>query len=184
MPTFDGTPVSGLDHILTVTQAANALRVDTTDVRMLDLLSQVDKFIERATGRDWTQDAEIHPTAVSAATMLLVQWFDNPAMVNGDSTLMTFGLTAALTVLESEALKYRKYEFEGVDGSGSISLPGAREGDTVIKLVGVYGSSGDQTAKFESSIVESGYLDQVSTEDLSEHIYVVVLKSPADDIGV
>ena len=172
-----------MTNILTSTQAENALRVASGDSRVADLLPQVDKIIEKATGRDWTQDETKHPIAVSAATMLLVQMFENPAMA-GDSPLMTFGLTHALTTLEAEALKYRKYQFEGINGGGSISLPIAREGDTIIKLVGVYGVSGSQTASFESSISEDGYIEQTSTDDLSEKIFVVVLKSPADDIGV
>jgi hypothetical protein len=171
-----------MTNILTATQAANALRTASDDPRMLDLLPQIDKLIERATGRDWTQDATIHPIAVSAATMLLVQWFENPGMI-GDSALMSFGLTAAVTILEAEALKYRKYEFVGSNGSGAISLPGALEGDTVLKLVGVYGVSGSQTASFESSISETGYIQQTSTSDLSENHYVVVVRSPADEVG-
>ena len=169
--------------ILTTTQAENALRVASGDARVSDLLPQVDKIIERATGRDWTQDSTKHPIAVSAATMLLVQMFENPAMT-GDSTLMTFGLTNALGMLEAEALKYRKYEFEGCNGGGSIYLPGAREGDVVIKLVGVYGASGNQSSNFESSISEERYIVQTSSEDFNEIHFVVVLKSPADDIGV
>ena len=174
-----------MTNILTSAQAENALRVASGDARVTDLLPQVDKIIERATGRDWTQDGadHIHPVAVSAATMLLVQMFENPAMT-GDSTMMTFGLTNALAVLEAEALKYRKYEFEGCTGGGSIYLPGAREGDEVIKLVGVYGASGDQSSNFEDAISEENYLVQLSTEDFSEVHFVVVLKSPADDIGV
>jgi hypothetical protein len=170
-------------NILTVQQAANALRVETTDARMLDLLTQVDLFIQRATGRDWTQDTAKNVTAVSAATMLLVQWFDNPSMI-GDQGSLYFGLTAALNQLEVEALKYRKYEFEGLNGGGSIFLPGAREGDDVIKLVGIFNASGSQTSAFESEISEEGYLKQLSTSNLSETIFVVVLKSPADDVDV
>lgn len=170
-------------NILTSAQAENALRVASGDSRVSDLLPQVDKIIERATGRDWTQDTAKHPIAVSAATMLLVQMFENPAMT-GDSTMMTLGLTNALAMLEAEALKYRKYEFEGCTGGGSIHLPGAREGDEVIKLVGVYGASGDQSANFEDAISKEDYLVQLSTQDFSEIHFVVVLKSPADDIGV
>lgn len=170
-------------NILTSAQAENALRVASGDLRVADLLPQVDKIIERATGRDWTQDGTKHPLAVSAATMLLVQMFENPAMT-GDSTSMSLGLSHVLTQLEAEALKYRKYEFSGISGSGSILLPGAREGDDVIKLVGVYGATGSQTSLFESKISDAGYLLQTSSDDLSENLYVVVLKSPADDIGV
>jgi hypothetical protein len=172
-----------MTNILTAQQAANALRTETTDLRMLDLLPQVDLFIQRATGRDWTQDTTKNAVAVSAATMLLVQWFDNPSMI-GDQGSLHFGLTAALSQLEAEALKYRKYEFEGISGVGSILLPGAREGDDVVKLVGIFNASGSQISSFESEVSEENYLKQISASDLTETIFVVVLKSPADDVDV
>ncbi len=172
-----------MPNILTSAQAENALRVPSGDLRVADLLPQIDSFVQRTTGRDWTQDASIHPTAVSAATMLLVMWFENPAMI-GDAGAMPFGLTHALMILEAEALKYRKHKFDGIHGAGSISLPYARPGDDVIKLVGIYGVSGSRTADFESEISEAGAIQQTASSDLSENIYVVVLKSPADDIGI
>ncbi len=175
--TFTGTLLS-YDHILTVQEAANALRVETTDARMLDLLSQVDRFIQLATGRDWTQDTTKNPVA----TMLLVMWFDNPSMT-GESGNMPFGLINALGQLEAEALKYRKYEFYGSNGAGSIALDGARVGDDVISLVGVYGVSGSQVSNFESEISVDGYLQQTSGSDLSENLYVAILKSPGEDVN-
>ena len=168
-------------HILTPEQAANALRVETSDVRMLDLLPQVDKFVERATGRDWTQDASKHPLAAAAATMLCVMWFDNPSMI-GDAGSMPFGLTFALAQLEGEALRYRTYQFYGATGAGGISVPGARVGDDVISLVGVYGVSGSQVANFETEISVKGQIQQTSSSDLSANLYVLILKNPADDI--
>lgn len=170
-----------MTNILTTSQGANALRVSTSDSRMADLLPQVDAYIEKATGRDWTADATIHPTAIAAATMLLVMWFDNPSMIGMEGSLQ-HGLTAALSQLEGEALKYRKYQFEGSSAAGDIYLPGALMGDDVISLVGVYGLSGDQSAKFESEISDDGYIAQTHTGDLSDNLFVVVLKSPRDDI--
>ncbi len=171
-------------NILTAQQAANALRVETTDLRMLDLLPQVDAFIQRATGRDWTQDATKNPAAVSAATMLLVQWFDSPSQLGSQITEspLAFGLTAALVQLEMEALKYRKYQFYGTSGAGGITIAGAHVGDDVVSLAGIYGVTGSQTSKFESTISEEGQIQQTSSDDLSDNIYVVILKSPADDI--
>lgn len=167
--------------ILTASEAANAIRVDATDADLLALLPLVDAFVNRATGRDWTQDGTINNLAKNAARMLIVQWYDNPAQV-GDGNSLAFGLKNTLMQLESEALKYRKYEFEGINGGGSIYIHGAREGDDVIKLVGTYGASGDQTDKFESEISEENQIVQTSTDDLSEKHYVVILKNPADDI--
>lgn len=170
-----------MTNILTTTQGANALRVSTSDARMADLLPQVDRYIRDATGRDWSADIETHPTAIAAATMLLVQWYDNPSMI-GSEGVLGHGLTAALTQLEAEALKYRKYQFEGLVSAGDVPLPGALMGDEVISLVGVYGATGDQSSKFESAISDDGYIAQTSNDDLSDQLYVVILKSPKDDI--
>ncbi len=170
-----------MTNILTAAEAASAIRTDATDADLLALLPLVDAFVNRATGRDWTQDGTINPLAKNAARMLIVQWYDNPAQM-GDGNALAFGLKNTLMQLESEALKYRKYEFEGVNGGGGILIDGARVGDDVVKLVGVYGASGSQTASFESEISEENQLQQTSSADLSENRYVVILKSPADDI--
>lgn len=170
-----------MTSILTSTEAANALRVASSDARLADLLPQVDRYIQSATGYDWTTDAEINPLAKAAATMLLVMWFDNPSMIGSEGSL-PHGLTFALGQLEAEALKYRKYEFEGAAAAGDIYLQGARMGDEVVKLVGIYGLSGDQSAKFEAEISDSGYIAQTYNGDLSDNLFVVFLKSPKDDL--
>lgn len=170
-----------MTNILTSAQAANALRVATSDSRLADLLPQVDAYIKNATGRDWTADQTIHSSAIAAATMLLVMWFDNPSMVGSEGSL-SHGLTFQLSQLEAEALKYRKYQFYGASGAGGISVSGALVGDDVISLVGVYGASGSRVADFETEISEEGYIQQISGSDLSENLYVVILKSPKDDI--
>ncbi len=149
---------------------------------MLGLLPLVDDYINAATGRDWTQDEPIASKAKSAARMLLVQWFENPAMQGSGISSLDHGLSAVLAQLEAEALKYRKYEFYGRDGAGAITLTGAKVGDDVIKLLGVYGTADDQTEDFEPVITVANQLQQESDEDLSENKYVVILKSPADDI--
>jgi len=168
-------------NILTAQQAANALRVGTTEARMLDLLPQVDLYIQNATGRNWTQDTTKNVTAISAATMLLVMWFENPTMIGMEGG-SSHGLTSALAQLEAEALKYHKHVIAGGNGAGSIALPGANIGDDVISLVGIYGVSGSQVENFESEISVNGSIQQISGSDLSENIYVVIIKSPADDV--
>ncbi len=80
-----------MTNILTLQQAANALHVNVNDARMIDLLPQVDKFIQDATGRDWTEDAEKNATAISAATMLLVMWFENPSMIGDERVCCRLG---------------------------------------------------------------------------------------------
>lgn len=92
-------------HILTLTEAAAVLRVETNNTDMLALLPVVDEYIKRATGRDWAADAEIDNGAKAAARMLLVQWFENPAMLSSGIASLEFGLNAVLTQLEVKALQ-------------------------------------------------------------------------------
>ena len=93
--------------ILTPTEASAVLRCETDDQNMLDLLDQVDAYIENATGWLWTQDAVINTTAKSAARMLLVQWYENPGQLGNESgrseTVLSFGLNAVLLQLKAEA---------------------------------------------------------------------------------
>ena len=170
-----------MEHILTNGEAANVLRCEVTDALMLDLLPAIDGYIETATGRNWTGDATIHPTAKAAARILLVQWHEDPGMVAGASgtAVMSGGLQACLAQLGAEALYY--YTFEGVNGTGAISISAAREGDTVVSVSGRVGASGDQSAKFETVITVAGYLQQSSTDDLTSKWYTAKLV-PASEI--
>jgi hypothetical protein len=167
-----------MPNILTDEEAADYVRTDATDTAMLQLLEPVDAYIKSATGRDWAADSTIHPLAKSAAGMILTAWYDDPTQTG----MGPQNASNALMQLEAEALKYRKYVFDGLSGAGSIPLTGAKEGDDVIKLVGVYGASGSQTDKFESEISADGTIDQIYGGDLSANKYVVILKSPEDDI--
>lgn len=168
-----------MTNILTDAQAANFIRSTVTDTVMLQLLPLVDEHLKNATGHDWATDTEKHKTAVTAAGMLLVYWYDNPGMIGQTPA----AVSATLVQLEAEALKYRKYEFSGVSGVGAVSLPGARKGDVVQKLVGVYNVSGSQASKFESVVSVDGQLQQTEAADLSDNIYVVVLKHPVDEVS-
>jgi hypothetical protein len=166
--------------ILTPIEAANCLRCEPDDQVMLQMLPMLDVYLENATGHDWASDATISDTAKAAAGMLLIAWYDHPEMVGSSPT----SLVGLLVQLEAEALKFQKYEFEGLSGGGSIYLPGAREGAAVVKVQGVTtGLTGDQSAKFESVISASNYLVQTSTDDLDEKFFVVVLKHAADDVS-
>jgi hypothetical protein len=169
-----------MPSILTVPEAALFVRSDETDPILNMLLPQTDAFIQRATGRDWAADAQVNEVAKAAAGMLLVLWYDNPAQAGADG-IMPFGLTNVLTMLEAEALKYRKSEFTGISVSGYIALYGACVGDTVQKLTGTYLVSGDQSANFESVISINGMLRQLGGS-LYPNRYVVILKSPAEDV--
>jgi hypothetical protein len=166
-----------MTNVLTDAQAANFIRTDVTDAVMLQLLPLVDQYLLSATGHNWAADTNIHPSAITAAGMLVVFWYDNP----GAFGQIPATVRGTLVQLEAEALKYRKYEFGGSSSANAISLTGARKGDQVIRLVGVYGVTGDQVSKFESVISEDGQIQQTNAADLSENLYVVVLKHPADD---
>lgn len=96
-----------MKSILTPTEAATVLRCETDDQNMLDLLDQVDTYIENATGWLWTQDEVINTTAKSAARMLLVQWYENPAQLGSESVL-SFGLNAVLLQLKAEAVRLKE----------------------------------------------------------------------------
>lgn len=165
-----------MTNILTPTEGANFVRTDTADAVMLQLLPLVDQYLLNATGHDWAADATIHNTAKIAAGMLLVAWYDNPTQLG----VAPETVSSALVQLEAEALKYRKYIFEGSNGGGSLYLPGAREGDTIIKLVDFSGNN--QVAHFESAISEDGYIRQVDG-NLYDVQMIVVLKYPADEVN-
>lgn len=166
------------NNILTPADAANFVRTESRDQIMLMLLPQVDTYLLQATGRDWAADTVIHPGAKAVAGMLLTYWYDNPQAIGTSPE----GSSSAFLQLEMEAQKYRKSVFYGRNGVGAVSLPDAAIGDVIIKLVGVYGSTGSQSAKFEGTITVTGMIQQIDAGDLSENIYVVILKNPAEDI--
>ena len=58
-------------NILTADEAARVVSVDVTDLKLADVLPQVDAYIQQATGRDWTQDGPVNPTAKAAARLQL-----------------------------------------------------------------------------------------------------------------
>lgn len=93
-----------MTNILTAGEAAEVLRVEITDANMLRLLPLIDAYIKNASGRDWTLDNPAHPTAKSAARMLLVRWFEDPGQMASGNTL-NFGLNAAMTQLKALALE-------------------------------------------------------------------------------
>lgn len=179
VPTYMYLPGAPGDSILTVNEAANVLRCADDDAEMLALLPIVDRYLINATGYDWRLDTTIREEAKSAARMLLVMWHENPGMV-GQSESLSFGLAAALTQLEAIGLRYRKYVIFGRASAGVVSLPGARIGDVVEKLTGVYLVSGDQSAAFETVITVDDCIQQSSGSDLSDAKFVVVLRAAED----
>lgn len=155
-------------NILTSTEGANVLRCEATDADMLALLPLVDTYLKNATGRDWTADSTIHPTAKAAARMLLVMWHEDPGRLSSGGSL-GFGLQAALTQLQALALQHRN--FAGRSGAGPINLPGVTAGETVSSVTGLIGVTGNQASAFETVITVDGQIQQLSTADLSENWY-------------
>jgi hypothetical protein len=166
-------------NILTAGEAANFIRSTADDAIMLQYLPLVDEYLKNASGHDWAADSTKDPTAKTAAGMLLTFWYDNPGMVGQPPA----SLTALLVQLEGKALKWRKYCFNGGNGAGSLSLPGARTGDAIISVTGVYLSTGDQHTAFETTISVDDCIQQVSASNLTDHQYVAILKHPADDLS-
>lgn len=167
-----------MTNILTAAEAAAVLRCSATDTLMLGMLPGIDQYIRTATGHDWASDSTIHDAAKNAARMLLVLWYENPAMIGQGITSLTQGMAATLTQLEALAQRYMT--FEGLPSAGLIRLPGAHEGDTVSQLVGVVGASGDQSANFESVIEYSGFIRQTADSDLDDMYFRVLLTPPGD----
>jgi hypothetical protein len=141
----------------------------------LALLPQIDTYIKDATGHDWTVDSPILDTAKSAARVLLVRWYEDPGRVND---MPLHGISSLLTQLEVIALRYKV--FRGLVSAGAIVVDGVTTGDSVSKLTGLIGATGDQSAKFESVISEDGEIQQTADEDLSDvwfRAYVVPLEA-------
>lgn len=167
-------------NILTAAEAANVLRCAVDDALMLQLLPQVDAYIERGTGRDWSLDSPISERAKSGGMMLLTMWHENPGMIGNENALQ-FGLGAVMAQLESDALEYREYVIDGLDGGGFVILPEKR-GTQIVSLVGITGVSGDQSASFESVLSVDYAIEQISGSDLSDNQYLVVVRSAADAV--
>src|SRR5258706_10452947 len=166
-----------MTDILTAAQGALFVRTTASDTIMLQLIPLVTEHVIRATGRDWTKDTTISPMAIAAAGSILTAWYDNPAMVGQASD----GAIGALTQLEAEAMKYRKYIFRGLSGQGIVIIDGLLIGDAVIALRGYFGVSGDQHSKFASVASWDYQLDQTANENLSDNRYMVIVKSPVED---
>jgi hypothetical protein len=90
--------------ILTPQEAADMLRLDNaSDYPQLNiLLPAIDEYIKTGTGKDWDLEP-VDAVAKMAASILLVQWFENPAMI-GKVGENNYGLTNLLAQLHAKAL--------------------------------------------------------------------------------
>lgn len=95
--------------ILTLAEAAAVLKItpipddDNPDLVLNMALAGADDFIKTATGYDWAADTTIDPTAKMAASMLLVQFYENPAMTGSDMDL-PYGVTSRIEQLRAKKL--------------------------------------------------------------------------------
>lgn len=70
------------------------------------LLPAIDMFIKDATGRDWSLDENINPTAKMVASVLLVRWNEDPGLIGkapNDGIVMFISQLHAKALLESDA---------------------------------------------------------------------------------
>jgi hypothetical protein len=104
-----------MTNILTAAEAATVLRTVETDPAMLQLLPQIDAYIETATGRDWTADDPIHEIAKAAARMLLVRWYEDPGGLGQSQGLLPQSCSAVLGQLEAIALAIAEAEEEAAE---------------------------------------------------------------------
>lgn len=97
-------PVS--PHILTAEEAAIVLRCEATDPAMLQLLPAIDSYLGMGTGWDWSLDVPVNEMAKNAARILLVLWYENPGMVEGNySAPLSPGFNACMTQLKVLAME-------------------------------------------------------------------------------
>jgi len=91
-------------NILTADEAARVVSVDVTDLKLADVLPQVDAYIQQATGRDWTQDTTINSAAKAAARLYLALSYDLMSMQQNQIDALNRALISNLTQLEAIAV--------------------------------------------------------------------------------
>jgi hypothetical protein len=92
--------------ILTPQEAADMLRLPCPDdfPQLNIILPAVDDFIQSGTGRDWSGDDPIDPTAKMLASVLLNRWFLNPEQ-SGAPLNSNDPMVAIMTQLHAKALQ-------------------------------------------------------------------------------
>jgi len=92
--------------ILTNQEAADMLRLSNPeDYPQLNIIVPfVDDYIKSATGKDWSLDTIIDPTAKMLATALIVRWFDDPGQM-GIISDNDIGVKSLFIQLHAKALQ-------------------------------------------------------------------------------
>lgn len=90
--------------ILTMQEAMDVLRMEEEDVERAEKellareIAAVEEYLVCATGRD---DLSGNPLALQAATILLTQWHENPAMMGKNLQALDYGLTNLIVQLRA-----------------------------------------------------------------------------------
>lgn len=165
-------------NILTETEAASVLRVEIDDQVMMDLLPQVDAYIQMATGRDWAADSPVRPEARSAARMLLVKWYEDPgAMGVAYGGALGFGLSASLTQLEALALQLETAAVpaDALAIRASMPVDGAQEIARTASLVLLFNHEMAATATASVSLVDASGAVVTTTNSLDATKKIITL---------
>ena len=99
-----------MSNILTQQEAFDILRLDgdaSLYPQLNIILPAIDDYIKTGTGKDWSQDLEIDPTAKIIANVLLVRWFEDPGMIGKVSDEGIISLVSQLhakALMESDAI--------------------------------------------------------------------------------
>ena len=138
-----------MTNILTAAEAALVLRTEVTDPVMLIYLPLVDAYIKNGSGRDWTADTTIEPMAKAAAQILLVQWYENPAMLGQGLATLGAGLMACLLQLEAKALELESLGVpeETLAIAASLPVDGARNIAITANLALIFNHAMDDSAE-------------------------------------
>lgn len=88
-------------NILTIEEAARAVAVYPADEKLLDILPQVDAYVNGATGHDWLADEPINPEAKAAARIYLVLLYDLMSMQQNQIDALNRALVSSLARLEA-----------------------------------------------------------------------------------
>ena len=163
-----------MTNILTAAEAALVLRTEATDPVMLMYLPLVDAYIKNGSGRDWTADTTIEPTAKAAAQILLVQWYENPAMLGQGLATLGASLTACLLQLEAKALELESSGVpeETLEITASLPVDGARNIAITASLALIFNHAMDDSAESAVALetAAGGNVATTNTLDITSKI--------------
>lgn len=94
-------------NILTPQEATDILKYNSISelpgIVTSILMPAIDDYIKTATGKDWTTDPVIDPTAKMVACVLLVRWSENPGAL-GEKLQSNDFLVGSMTQLHAKVI--------------------------------------------------------------------------------